>query len=59
MNDEKWSAEKVGNKLEKTMQKGTDDFLDTIEKYGVGNRVGAYILAMNRLSKDIENKFKR
>ena len=59
MNGEKWSAEKVGNKLEKTMQKGIDNFLDTVEKYGVDNRVGAYILAMNRLSKDIENKFKR
>ncbi len=50
---EHWGAEKIDSMLEETMNKSTRFVLKTAKEYGVNNRLGAYILALNRLSKDI------
>lgn len=54
--DEKWTAEKVDKKLEDVMRENTFLVLERAKKYNVNNRIGAYILSMERLAEAIRNK---
>lgn len=50
IHEQKWSLEKVNNKLKLKMQKATADVLLTAEKHKTSFRTAAYILALQRLS---------
>ena len=51
MNQEKWTAEKVDEKLKGKIQKATQEILDKKEKYKTTTRVAAYINAIEKLTK--------
>ncbi|TKJ17661.1 glutamate dehydrogenase [Candidatus Woesearchaeota archaeon B3_Woes] len=51
--NEKWDAEKVDTMLEKTMRTNALTVLETAKKHNTNNRVGAYILAINRISEKL------
>ncbi len=53
LTNEKWSAEKINNMLEKTMRTNSSDVFTKAKKYNVNNRISAYILAINRISEKI------
>jgi glutamate dehydrogenase len=46
-----WKQDEVYRKLKKIMTKNTTDVLGTAKKYKVRARLGAYILAINRIAK--------
>jgi len=48
--NEHWGKEEVNKKLEKIMNKNTSLVLETAKKYKVSPRLGAYILAISRIS---------
>ncbi|MCK4650350.1 Glu/Leu/Phe/Val dehydrogenase [Candidatus Pacearchaeota archaeon] len=56
INQEKWTAEKVDEKLKEKMQKATQEILDKKTKYQTTTRVAAYINAIERLAKKINRK---
>jgi glutamate dehydrogenase/leucine dehydrogenase len=49
--DEHWSEEDVNNKLRKALEKNTKEVIITASKYKVNLRLGAYILAISRITK--------
>lgn len=49
INDEKWSKEKVLNKLKVKMEKAVEDVLEVSRKYKSSLREAAYILALQRI----------
>lgn len=51
MHNEKWTEEEINNKLEKNMKKNTKKVLEESKKYNVNNRIGAYVLAIERIAK--------
>ncbi len=51
MHSEKWTKEEVLGKLEKQMQRVTNEVFTTKKKYGTTLRDSAYILALERLEK--------
>ena len=53
LKNEKWSAEKIDKMLEKTMRTNTSLVLETAKKYNVNNRIGAYILAIQRIAEAV------
>ena len=53
LTNEKWSAEKIDDMLEKTMRTNSSDVFTKAKKYNVNNRISAYILAINRISEKI------
>lgn len=55
MNDEKWSKEEVFEKLKKQMTRVTDEVFEVSKKHNVNLRDAAYILALERLKKDVKN----
>lgn len=50
---EKWSAEKVDGMLEDTMRTNTSRVLETAREYSVNPRIGAYVLAMGRITRKL------
>jgi glutamate dehydrogenase/leucine dehydrogenase len=52
--NEKWSAEKVYGMLEDTMRKNTSLVLETAKQYSSSPRIGAYILAISRISEKLK-----
>lgn len=54
LTNEKWDAEKIDNMLKKTMRTNTLSIFQTAKKYNINNRIGAYILAINRISEKIK-----
>lgn len=54
LTNEKWDAEKIDNMLEKTMRTNTLSIFQTAKKHNINNRIGAYILAINRISEKIK-----
>jgi len=57
LSGEKWSAEKVDNMLEKAMKENASLVFERAKKYKVNNRIGAYILAIERISEAIRKEF--
>ncbi len=55
INQEKWTAEKVDEKLKEKMQNATKEILDKKEKYQTTTRIAAYVNAIERLSRKLEN----
>jgi len=53
INQEKWTAEEVDEKLKEKMQKATQEILDKKEQYQTSTRIAAYINAIERLSKKL------
>ena len=51
INDEKWTKEKVLNKLKGKMEKAVEDVLEVSKKYEASLRESAYILALQRIHK--------
>lgn len=51
INDEKWTKEKVLNKLKGKMEKAVEDVLEVSKKYETSLREAAYILALQRIEK--------
>ncbi|MBC7190100.1 Glu/Leu/Phe/Val dehydrogenase [Candidatus Aerophobetes bacterium] len=45
-----WEKEEVYEKLDKKMTKAFNDVYETSKKYNVHNRIGAYIVAINRIA---------
>lgn len=45
-----WDEETVNERLEKIMTKAFDEVVDMAEKHGVSNRIGAYMLAIDRVA---------
>ncbi len=54
MKKQHWTKEKVFTKLQKQMERVTDEVFTTQKKYGTNLRDAAYILAINRLQKGIK-----
>jgi len=52
MKKQKWTKEKVFQKLRKQMEKVTDEVFTTKAKYGTNLRDAAYLLALSRLKKE-------
>ena len=48
---EKWDSEKIDRMLKERMKENALEVLQTAKKFGVDNRVGAYILALKRIWK--------
>jgi glutamate dehydrogenase len=53
---EKWSAEKIDFKLEKAMRENSRKVFEIAKKYKVNNRIGAYILGIERIAEKIKAK---
>ncbi|MFH1641434.1 MAG: Glu/Leu/Phe/Val dehydrogenase [Nanoarchaeota archaeon] len=51
MANEKWSKKEVNDKLKEIMEKNTILVLETVKKYNVAPRLGAYILSISRIAK--------
>lgn len=49
-----WTEEDVYSRLNRFMSEGLRDVLNTAEKYNVNMRIGAYILAIDRVAKTLE-----
>ena len=56
LEDAHWSEEEVNSKLEKVMNKNTSLVLATAKKHKVRVRVGAYILAIERIAKTAKSE---
>jgi len=46
-----WPENEVNRRLERIMLESFDEVIHTAEKYGVSNRIGAYILGVDRVAK--------
>lgn len=46
-----WSEDDVNSRLERIMIESFQDLISTAEKYNVSNRIGAYILGVDRVAK--------
>ena len=53
VNQEKWTAEEVDEKLKESIQKATREILDKKKQYETTTRVAAYINAIDRLAKKL------
>ncbi len=54
---EKWDAGKIDSMLEDTMRINASKVFTIAQKYGVNNRIGAYILAIERIAEKIKEKY--
>jgi glutamate dehydrogenase/leucine dehydrogenase len=56
LEDTHWSEEEVNKKLKKVMNKNTSLVLSTAKKHNVRVRIGAYILAIERIAKTAKSE---
>ena len=56
LEDSHWSEEEVNSKLEKVMNENTSLVLSTAKKHNVRLRIGAYILAIERIAKTAKSE---
>ncbi|MFH1721580.1 MAG: Glu/Leu/Phe/Val dehydrogenase [Candidatus Altiarchaeota archaeon] len=54
--NEKWSAQDIDSKLEKAMMTNTELVMQTAKKHSTTPRIGAYILAIGRISEKIRKQ---